>query len=271
MTDVTNHAHRSVYCPNQPRHNQGMNALGAPLRHFGFNRWWAAFFGFGALMFGSFSIAAVTVLKNDSEFWALLVFVPLLALNVFLLVRTLRASATVCEAGIRYTTLRCKGEMLWSEVEKFRYSVLTTYHEGFIKTTQYTMILVDKDGQRAELGSNVEHPKELAALLCAKLHPLLLQKTIAAYDSGKTLDLGAVKLAREKIQMSMMGLRKIVIPATNVAGCSIDKGMLRIAERVNDKVKNHAVMLTSVDNAFALMEVVNNRMVQQTLAARSGR
>lgn len=249
-----------------------MKALGASLRHFGFNRFWAVFFGFGVLMFGTMSIAIFNrVVSGDSEFWALFVGPPLIILNVFLLARTLRASATVCEAGIRYTTLRCKGEMLWQEVEKFRYSVLTTYHEGLIKTTQYTMILVDKNGQRAELGSNVACPKDLAALLCAKLHPLLLEKTAAAYDSGKTLDLGSIKISRQQIQMSMMGLRKVVIPSGNVAGCSIDKGMLKIAERTNDKVKNHGVMLTSVDNAFALMELVNSRMVQRTLAARSGR
>jgi len=220
-------------------------------------------------MFGAAAVATLTVFRADSEWWEPVVAIVLFALNVFVLVRTLVASATVCEAGLRYQTLRGKGEMLWEDVEKFRYSILTTYHQGFIKTTQYTMILVDKDGHRAELGSNVEQPDELAALLCNKLQAPLLRKVTADYDAGKTLDLGAVKLSHQGIQMSL-GLLKATILLANVAGCSIDQGTLNIGEWVNGKIKHRAVMLRSVDNAFALVELINSKIARRALGASTG-
>jgi hypothetical protein len=247
-----------------------MKALGAPLRHFGFNRWWAVFFGFGVTMFGTLAVATLTIMRRDSEWWEPLVGISFFALNLYLLVRTLVSSATVCESGLRYKTLRGAGEILWDEVEKFRYSIVVTRHHGFIKSTQYTMILVDKDGRRAELGSNVEHPEELAALLLNKLQPLLLQKTVAAYEAGRTLDLGAIKVSREGISISIP-LKKLTIPSADVVGCSIDRGRVIISGSVGGRAKNYAILMRSVDNVFALVELVNRRIVHRAAAASSGR
>ena len=90
-----------------------MKALGAPLRHFGFNHWWAAFFSFGVIMFGTLAVATLTVMRRDSEWWESLVGIYFFGLNLYLLVRTVVSSATVCESGLRYKTLRGAGEMLW--------------------------------------------------------------------------------------------------------------------------------------------------------------
>lgn len=248
-----------------------MKALGAPLRHFGFNRRWMAFFGLGSIMFGTMTVATLTVMKQDSEWWEPLVGISFFILNAYLLVRTLVSSATVCESGLRYKTLRGEGEMLWDEIEKFRYAIIVTRHHGFIKSTQYTMNLVDREGRRAELGSNVEHPDELAALLLNKLQPLLLQKTIAAYEAGQILDLGAVKVSREGITISLPLNKKVNIPSADVAGCSIDHGMVVISASVGGKAKNYTIFMRIVDNAFALVELVNRKIVHRAAAASSGR
>lgn len=217
-------------------------------------------------MFGASAVATSALTKQDFEWWYPAIGIGFCALNTYALIRTLKSSATICERGLHYKTLRGEGDMLWEEVEKFRYSVLTTYHQGLIKTTQYTMNLVDRDGQWAELGSNLEHPKELAELLLNQLRAILLQKMITAYEMGQAVDLGAIKLSREGILVSM-GLRKVQIPWTNVAGCFIENGMLTIAEKVGDKVKNRTVFMRKVDNAIALTEFVNTRIVQRAAAA----
>jgi uncharacterized protein DUF6585 len=247
-----------------------MKVLGAPLQHFGCNRLWAVFFSIGTLMFAALAIVPLAFAKADYEWWETLVGVVFGLCCLYALLSTLTASVTLCENGFRFTTLRKKGELLWDDIEKFRYAVITTYHQGIIPTTHYTMILVDKGGQRADLGSNVQNPKEVARLLWARLQAPLLQKTIAAYDSGQTLDLGAIKLSFDWIEMST-GLRKINIPVANVTGCSIDKGVLTIGERVNGKLKFHTAMLNRVDNAFALVELINSRVAKQTLSAGAGR
>jgi hypothetical protein len=221
-------------------------------------------------MFGSLAVATLTVIRQETEWWEYVVGIVLFALNCYLLVRTLVSSATVCESGLHYKTLRGAGEMLWGEVEKFRYAIVVTYHHGFIKSTQYTMTLVGRDGRRAELGSNVEHPDELAALLLNKLQPILLQKTMAAYEAGQTLDLGAIKVSREGITMAIP-LKNLTIPSADVAGCSIDEGTVIISCSVGGKAKNYTITMRSVDNAFALVELVNRRIVQRAAAANSAR
>jgi len=260
----------NVYCPFSRPDNYFHESLGGANRHFGFNRRWAAFFGFGSLLFGAVGVAALTVMRHDSEWWYSLVGIGFCALNIYGLVRTVIASATICERGVSFKTLRSQGEMLWEDVDKFRYSVLVTYHQGFIKTISYRLQLTDKDGQRAELGSNLEHPKELAEWLLNKLQPLILQKTTTAFESGKELDLGAIKVSREGITISI-GLSRVHIPLANVAGCFIDKGMLTICEQVGGKVKDRTVFMRRVDNACALKELVNTRIVQRAAAASATR
>lgn len=213
-------------------------------------------------MFATASIATLTFKGDDFQLWEPVVGIAFLACNAYVLVRTLKSSATVCESGLSYKSLRGTGEMRWEDVEKFRYAVVKTYHQGIIPTTHYTITLVDKAGHRAELGSNVEHPKELAALLWSKLQDPLLKKALAGYDSGTPLDFGAIKVSRENIIVSL-GLKKITIPTANVAGCSIDKGCVRIAERMDGKLKHRDAMMGQVDNAFPLLELINRRIVPQ--------
>ena len=251
-----------------------MQTLGAPLRHFGFNRGWAVFFGFSTLMFGAAGVATLTVIRQDSPWWAPLVGIGLWGLNSYVLAQTLASSATVCEIGLRYKTLRARGEMLWDDVEKFRYAVNVTRHEGIIKTTRYTMILTDKDGRKAELGSNVEHPKELGALLWGKLQAPLFTKMLAGYESGQAVDLGEIKVSREGFEIKI-GLRKATIPAANIVGCSIDRGIFNVGALVDGKVKNYGVFMRSVDNVFPLMELINTKIVQpqtrEAFGASAGR
>ncbi|HET9407351.1 MAG TPA: DUF6585 family protein [Candidatus Sulfotelmatobacter sp.] len=247
-----------------------MKALGAPIRHFGFNRLWAAFFAVGVLMFGALGVATLTFMRKDSEWWEPVVGVSLCCLNIYVLARTMKTSATVCESGIRYTGLKGAGEMLWDEVDKFRFAILITRHQGIIKTTQYTTTLVSSDGRRVELGSNVQQPKELADLLVKTLQPILLRKTIAAYDSGKIVDLGAIRVTRECVSVST-GLRTVNIPTANVLACGIDQGMVIVSERKDGKLKNHAASMQKVDNAFALLELINTKIVQHSFAASGAR
>jgi len=251
-----------------------MQILGAPLRHFGYNRGWAVFFVFGTLMFAAAAVVTLTVLRHDFELWQQAFAVALMLLNAYVLVQTVVSSATVCEMGLRYKTPRSRGEMWWSDVEKFRYSVVTTYH-GFIWTTRYGMTLTDKDGRKVKLGSDLEHPKELAAMLWSKLQSPLFAKLLAAYESGQTVDLGEIKISREGFQIKI-GLRKVVVPTASVLGCSIDSGIFTVGALVNGKVKNYGVFMRSVDNAFPLMELINTKIVQpqtreQALAAGAGR
>jgi len=238
-----------------------MQTLGAPLRHFGFNRGWAVFFGFGTLMFGTVAVVALTLFRADFEIWQQAFAVALTFLNVFVLLQTVLASATVCEMGLRYKTLRGQGEMLWEDVEKFRYSVTTTYH-GIIKTARYSMKLLDKDGRKAELGSNVEHPQELAAMLWSKLQAPLFAKLLAAYESGQIVDLGEIKVSREGFQIKI-GLRKVAVPTANIAGCWIENGVFNVGVSLDGKIKNYGVFMRSVDNVFPLIELINSKIVQQ--------
>lgn len=247
-----------------------MKVLGAQLRHFGYNRGWAIVFTLGTLMFATFATASITVLRKDIEWWEALIFFAGAALCLYAFARTASSSATICETGIRYQVFRNQGEMLWDDIEKFRYSVVVTYHQGIIKTTTYTIVLADKDGHRVELGSNVERPKELAALLLEKLQPRLYAKLLTAYEAGQDVDLGAIKISRERIQLET-GLGTKTIPLPNVAGCSFDNGSIRIAEQVDGKVKQRAVMMRRVDNAFALADLINHRIIQKPLAAAVGK
>lgn len=246
-----------------------MKALGAPLRTFGYNRGWAVFFTLGTLMFSTLAVASITVLSDQGMSGAAIIFLPFAALCGFSFIHTISSSVDICETGLRYKLLRKQGEMLWDDIEKFRYSLIITYHQLLIKTTRYTLTLVDKDGQKVTLGSSFEHPKELAALLLQNLQPRLLQKLAAAYDSGQDTNLGEIKISRERIEMKI-GLRRKTIPIASVAGCSIEKGLLRVAEKVNGKVKQRAVFVRSVDNAFALADLINTRIAPRAMGASAG-
>lgn len=246
-----------------------MKALGAPLRHFGYNRGWAVFFTFGTLMFATIGVASITVLRDQGMSGAAIIFFGMAALCAFSFIHTVSSSVDICETGLRYKLLRKKGEMSWDDIEKFRYSLVVTYHQLFIKTTRYSLTLFDKSGEKITLGSSFERPKELAALLVQALQPRLFQKLLAAFDSGQDIDLGEVKISRERIEMKI-GLFKKKIPIANVAGCSIEKGLLKIGERVNGKVKQRSVFLRSVDNGFALADLINGRIVPRSMGASAG-
>jgi len=60
------------------------------------------------------------------------------------------------------------------------------------------------------------------------------------------------------------------MPIASVAGCAIEKGFLKIGERVNGKLKQRSVFLRSVDNGFALADLINTRIAPRSMGASSG-
>lgn len=248
-----------------------MKALGAPIDQFKFSKPWTILLSFGCVMFGFFAVAAFTFERQELDAWMPFAFVGFFTLNLYALIVGRRLSLTVCEAGLRYTTFRHQGEMAWEDVEKFRYGIVNMRIKGVIPVTQYTMIVVDKNGQSADFSVNFERPKKRAALLLNKLHSVLLQKTMTAFECGSELDLGAVKISRAAILLSRPLQKPITVPTANVAGCFVDNGNIVIAERTQGGIQNHSVPVRSVDNAFAFMELIKTRIAPRTKAAGAAR
>jgi len=233
------------------------------MRQFAFNRLWATFYILGSLMF-TVVLWAITIgpEANDRSLpaWMKLVFGLLTVLIYYLAARTIASSATIYESGIAYRTLGKRGEMMWQEIDKFRYSVVKTYHQGIIPTTQYTITLIDAAGNKAELGSNVQQPKDLGKILWDKLHPMLRDKMMAQLNVHQAIELGRVRLVDQGVEINPPIGKITFVPNERLAGCTLNNGMLTIIESVNGNQKKHAVMLNNIYNVFPLIEILNSRM-----------
>ncbi len=237
-----------------------MKALGAPIREFGFNRWWALFYGFGTLMFSTLTAVILFSKDMNDARWTAILMGALALLSGYMVAATTSSRASVHEAGISYKTLRSSGEMLWKEVEGYCYSVVKTYHQGIIPTTQYTIRLIDVSGTKAELGSNVQNPRELGDLLWRKLGPMLRDKMVANLEAHQPMQLGNLKLTHEGVEMKPPIGKTVFIPVERLAGCEVQNGMLRVFEDVNGKRKAHALMLNKVYNIFPLVEILQKKL-----------
>jgi uncharacterized protein DUF6585 len=244
-----------------------MKVLGAPLRHFASNKMGAVWFGVGALILTAVPVAGTTVLQGAFTGWEELGAIVGAAAMAGLCAWWIKSSVTICQNGLRYTGLTARGEMLWEDVETVRLAIIKHYARGVVPMgTTYQIFVKDITGRCSILGNNIDHPEELIQLLHRKLDPVLLQKMTAAYDNGKLVDMGAVKVAHDHIQI-WATLQIAKIPIFNVAGCSINDGKMRIAEKKDGKIRQYETSITHVENAFPLMELINTRIVPKALAA----
>lgn len=225
--------------------------LGSPIKTFAFNRLWAAFFALGTVMFGAVDFM-ITFRYPDGEWFYTVFMGALMLLTAFLTVRTMASSVTIHENGLSWRGLRKNGEMTWDEIERFRYSVVKTYHQGIIPTTEYKYILVDAAGQKAELGSSVQNPRELGDLLWKQLHARLLKKMTERLKAGQTLNLGKVSISALSIEMPAALFGKATIRMQDVVGCALEKGQFIVTAVQEDKNKSYSAMVGDVDNVFPL-------------------
>lgn len=238
--------------------------LGSPYKTFAFNRLWATFFALGTVMFGAVDFM-ITFRYPEEGDWFYTVFMgALTVLTAFLTVRTVASSVTIHENGLSWRGLRKSGEMTWDEIETFRYSVVKTYHQGIIPTTEYKYILVDAAGQKAQLGSSVQNPRELGDVLWKQLHARLLKKMTERLKAGQTLKLGKVTVSAQSVEMPGALFGKATIRMEDVVGCSLDKGMFVLYAMQEGKKKSFHVMVGDVDNVFPL-----GAWITETLQARS--
>ena len=237
-----------------------MKLLGAPVREFKYSLKIAIIFGLCSVVFTGAMIASVVT--GGLEWWIYAIFIGFMLGSIAGLVWIMSCIVTIYETGLAYKNRLSQSEMTWDEVEKFRYAIVTIYHKGIIPQTIHTIVLVDQQGHKLNLGSVVAKPEALGKLLWEKLAERLMQKMSAAYDAGKTLDMGYVKIFREYVQISTGLSTKKILNAT-VAGAAIANGKFYVSEKKDGKIKQHEVSLMYVDNAFPLQELISSRIVQQ--------
>jgi hypothetical protein len=247
-----------------------MKALGRPVRHFAGGKnsvWTLAIMALACLGLPVVNrVFQQNELDTPHEVFLIVGGFALAGMAIW----TAKSSATICENGFRYAGFRSRGEMLWEEVEAIRHEATKMRVLGGLSAghTTHHVIIKDGKGQKASLGKNIDHGKECIDLICSKVDPRLREKMFTAYQSGKPLDLGAVKVSFDHVQMRLRtGVQTAKIPRANVAGCSMSEGYLWIGERKNGKVKQHRTYVARVDNAFQLVELINQQVVQQTMAA----
>lgn len=244
--------------------------LGSPMRTFGFNRPWAAFYAFGTLMLAIVEVS-ITFLHPEEGGAFYSIFIGALTLLCgYATARTVASSATIWENGISYKTLRTSGEMTWDEIERFRYSVVKTYHQGIIPTTEYKYILTGASGNKAELGSNLQSPRELGDLLWKRLHSLLLKKMEDRLKAGQTLKLGKVSVSAAAMELPGV-FSKNTVAMKDVVGCALDKGQFIVTAVQDGKQKTFVALVSEVDNVFPLGAWITEQLQARAPLAAAAR
>ncbi|HEU5453569.1 MAG TPA: DUF6585 family protein [Terriglobales bacterium] len=237
--------------------------LGSPIKTFAFNRLWATFFALGTVMFGVVDFMITFHYPEEGDWFYTVFMGALMLVAAFLTVRTISSSVTIHENGLSWRGLRNSGEMTWDEIETFRYSVVKTYHQGIIPTTEYKYILVDAAGQKAQLGNTVQNPRELGDLLWKQLHARLLKKMTERLKAGQTLKLGKVSISAQTMEMPTL-FGRATIRLQDIVGVALEKGQFMVTATEDGKKKHYVAMVGEVDNVFPL-----GAWITETLQARA--
>jgi hypothetical protein len=169
---------------------------------------------------------------------------------------TSRKMVSLHAEGISYSNLLGEKQMRWDDVQKFYYSA-TKRSVNFIPIgTYYSFKLVDGSGNKISFGNGIAQPKALGQKLVELTQEPLVKKIAHQFDNGAEVDLGAIKLNREKglIVKKFFGGWKQV-PLNTVHSYSVQSGQFYIWS--NDQKLVCSPAIADVANAFALLGFLN--------------
>lgn len=163
---------------------------------------------------------------------------------------------TLHQDGITYQSWFANKEMRWEDVDRFYFSSVRRSINFIPIGTYYTFKLVDTLDQKISFGNQVERPGVLAEKLIRLTYGPLIKKIAQAFDSGKEIDFGGIRVSRQnglRVKKSRWGgltHKFVVIPWNHVSSYDIQKGHFYVW-RVGEK-RTTGPALSQVPNAFVL-------------------
>ncbi len=143
----------------------------------------------------------------DAEGWmnglALLVGVAALGFGLWMFLRVL-ARRNQCVLLFTDGFARIQGKKAevcrWDEVIELTRNVTVTYHEAFIKTTEYVYKIRRRDGSQIVINSDYDRLKHLAKLgdsLARESCRAAREQALAEWHAGRPVTLGRVTISRD--------------------------------------------------------------------------
>ena len=152
--------------------------------------------GMALLAWIAFSVAISTQPGDLMRGWVMGAGFTGLAIACGVIAWMLTIRLELTNDGLSYRSMFGRREFLWSEVEYTWFSVVSYQIHGIPLGTRRTVTLAERGGRRLMLGNSIARNeamlREVADLTLPHLHAWM----IAALNTGKVLDLGAVRLAR---------------------------------------------------------------------------
>jgi hypothetical protein len=167
--------------------------LGPPVETYGPNLRIAAIVVVLGLLFCWLAFA-VAIDTRDRTAWA--VFLGLTAGFAALALRPLLSRVWMHEMGISFRGILGYGEMRWQEVERLYFGSYEMHAHYFPLGTFYRLKLISSHGEKVSLGERVRRADELAERIGKFTMERLLQKAVQEFNSGATVDFGAILVTR---------------------------------------------------------------------------
>lgn len=214
-----------------------------------------------ALLFCGLAFA-VAIDIHDRTAW--IVFYSLSAGFAVLALRHLLSRVWLHEMGISFRGIFGYGEMRWQEVESLYFGSYEMHAHYFPLGTFYRLKLTSTHGGKISLGERVRRADELAERIAKFTFERLLQKAVQEFNSGATVDFGAILVSRAEGVTIIKWYADKRIRCDEIAGydfTSSDLRFHRFGKRLSvsvaaDRVANARVLR-------ALLDTVMERVWQQ--------
>lgn len=164
---------------------------------------------------------------------------------------------TVFDKGLMESHRGKNTAVRWEDVNELWLAVVEHKAYGVVTTgVTHRYVIVTKDGRRYKYDDGLQNVAQLGDTLVQKIPPLIVTRSLKAFDAGETVSFGKLSLSR-----SSLAYKKQVIPWSDVANIELDHGVIRV-RRFSTYVVS--IPVSEIPNAIVVLMLWQN--ISQTLA-----
>jgi hypothetical protein len=164
-----------------------------------------------------------------------------------------KKAAVLYENGVAYSDRKGMRAWRWDEINSMTVAVTKHYTNGIYTGTTHVYTLIKKDGEKFVLNDTIADVEQLAGKIGEKIYPLLYHEYADAFNAGKPLLFGPVKISKA----GGIQIGKKQYSWSEIAEVGIRKGILSVKKKDGGWFSGATAMASAIPNLQVLLAIIH--------------